>query len=401
MPTSRRSGLLFLALAAFALACSESTPPVILLPASMQMAPADTTVAQGQSFQLRTVVFDTAGDPIPLRPEYASSDPAVATVSSTGLVQTGAAGSAAITATLGVLVRQTQVQVSDSLVGERVPVTGGPYSAAIASTGVAYVTQPTLNRLVRFVLPSQTPGNTVPTGQTPTEVTFNSTGSRAYVTDQYSSTVTVVDVATDTPVDTIAVGNRPFEVIVAPGDSILYVAKIDSVYGVRLSTEEIIVRFAIPDVGNGVAIAHDTLLYVSTHNGGTVVEFNLRTRAVGRTFAVGGVPQKLAVSPDGNVLYIANESGYVQFWNLVGGGQIGMNLTLPSAAYGMARRPSNGLLYVTSGPFGVGNIYIIDPTSRTLTRTIAVGGSPRRVVFNSSGSIGLVPNENGWVDFLK
>ena len=400
MLASRRSGLLFLSLA-FALACSDSTSSVVLLPASMQMAPADTTVVQGQSFQLRTVVFDTAGQPIPLRPEYASSDSAVATVSSTGLVQTGAAGSALITATLGVLVRQTQVQVTDSLLGTRVPVAGGPYSAAIASTGVAYVTQPTLNRLVRFDLPAQTSGNTVPTGVTPTEVTFNSTGSRAYVTDQYSSTVTVVDVATDSPIDTIAVGNRPFEVIVAPGDSILYVAKVDSVYGIRLSTQEIIVRFAIPEVGNGMAIARDTLLYVSTHNGGTVVEFNLRTRAVGRTFTVGGVPQKLAVSADGNVLYIANEAGYVQFWNLVGGGQIGTNLTLPSAAYGMALRPSNGLLYVTSAYFGGGKIYIINPTSRTLTHTIAAGGSPRRVVFNSSGSIGLVPNESGWVDFLK
>jgi hypothetical protein len=48
-----------------------------------------------------------------------------------------------------------------------------------------------------------------------------------------------------------------------------------------------------------------------------------------------------------------------------------------------------------------GGVYVIDPTSRTIVRQILVGGIARRVVFNTSGSVGLVPNEDGWVDFLK
>jgi DNA-binding beta-propeller fold protein YncE len=122
---------------------------------------------------------------------------------------------------------------------------------------------------------------------------------------------------------------------------------------------------------------------------------------VTRTFAVGGDPQKLAVSPDGNTLYIANGSGYVQFWGIDTGLQIGSNVALPSAGYGMARRPSNGLLYVTSAYFGGGYIYVIDPVSRTLIHSSVVGGSTRHVVFNADGSIGIVANESGWVDFLK
>jgi len=30
-----------------------------------------------------------------------------------------------------------------------------------------------------------------------------------------------------------------------------------------------------------------------------------------------------------------------------------------------------------------------------------LGGATRHVVFTADGSIGIVPNEGGWVDFLK
>ena len=151
----------------------------------------------------------------------------------------------------------------------------------------------------------------------------------------------------------------------------------------------------------GVAIARDTLLYVSTHWTGTIVEINLRTRTHERTFEVGGIPQKLVVSPDGTELYIANESGYIQFWDLDTGLQIGSYLTLPAAAYGLARRPTNGLLYATSAYFGCGYMYVIDPVARTVVYSAVVGGSTRHVVFSADGSIGLVPNEADWVDFIK
>jgi len=367
------------------------------------VTPADTAIGKGATVQLTGTVRDGLGDPVPSAPiEWSSDNNAIATVSVTGLVRSeGPSGITTIRATSGTIWGTAQVTVLDSLLIARTKLAGRPYAAAISSTNVAYVGQTDLSRVARANLPSQVFGASVTVGSVPTEIAFNSTGTRAYVTNQYSSTVSVVNVGTNSQIDAIPVGLRPFEIIVAPGDSILYVAKVDSVYGIRLSTKALIVRFAIPEVGNGVAIARDTLLYVSTHHGGTVVEFNLRTRAVGRTFAVGGVPQKLAVSPDGTELYIANESGYVQFWDLDTGLQIGTNLALPSAGYGMARRLTNGLLYVTSAYFGGGYIYVIDPVARTLVYSAIVGGSTRHVVFTADGSIGIVPNEAGWVDFLK
>ena len=47
------------------------------------------------------------------------------------------------------------------------------------------------------------------------------------------------------------------------------------------------------------------------------------------------------------------------------------------------------------------DIYVIDPVARTLIHSSVVGGSTRHVVFTANGSIGIVPNENGWVEFIR
>ena len=368
------------------------------------IVPRDTVIRSGQSVQLTATLRDAFGDPVAGPIRWVSLNQTVLSVSGNGLVQSlgpGGVGYIRASARHDTIEVLASVTVLDSIISGRTKVRNRAYAAAISPSDVAYVSQSDLALVLRLDLPSQTVADSVTVGSVPTEMAFNSTGTRLYVTNQSSGTISVVDVATNTVIDAIPVGNRPFEVIVEPGDSILWTGKIDSLYAVRLATKEIIARFQVGDVANGVAIAHDTLLYVSTHTTGTVVEINLKTRARGRTFSVGGVPQKLVTSPNGNELYIANQEGYIQFWDLVNGQQIGANLALPAAAYGLARRPSTGLLYATSAYFSGGYIFIIDPATRTLVYSTTVGGSPRHVVFTADGSMGLVPNEGGWVDFIK
>ena len=38
---------------------------------------------------------------------------------------------------------------------------------------------------------------------------------------------------------------------------------------------------------------------------------------------------------------------------------------------------------------------------RTRAPDLVAGGSTRQVAFNAAGTVGFVPNEGGWVDFLK
>ena len=349
------------------------------------------------------IVLDTGGKRVSLTPRFTWSDSSLLSVSPQGVVSSlGPKGNATVTASLGPLTDQVTVSVYDANLAGHVRLGGAPYGAAISSSGVAYITLPTASALARADLPSRVWTHAVTVGTIPTEVAFNSTGTLAYVTNQFNQNVGVVDVASSTQTDLIPVTGDPFEVIVAPGDSILYVTtNVDSVFGIRLATKAVVARFPVANTANGLVL-RDTLLYVSTWQGGTVVEFNLRTRTVSRTFAVGGVPQKLALSPDYTQLYIANEAGYVQFWNLTTGTQIGGNLNLPGGGgYGIALNPVTNRLYVTTAYYGGGNIHIVNPVARTLVQTIAAGGSTRHVIFTASGSVGFVPNEGGWVDYLK
>lgn len=387
-----------------ALACTKTVTQIELVPVvSMQLSPTDTTILPHGTVQLRVIVLDTTGKPLNLQPSFKSGNSNVLGVAAQGLVQSlGPMGKTTITASLGGLVDSVVISVFDSSLGlaGRNSIGGRPYGAAVSASGVAYVTQLDSAGLGRANLPDETFSARIGVGNVPTELAFNSAGTRAYVTNQFDNTVSVVNVSTNAQIDAVAVTGNPFEVIVAPGDSILYVTtNVDSVYGIRLSNKVVITSFAVPNTANGLAV-RGNFLYVSTWQGGTVVEFDLRTRAVSRTFPVGGVPQKLALSPDGKTLYIANEAGYVQFWDLVTGVQIGTNVTLPASGYGIALSPTNGLLYVSTAYFGGGEIVLVAPTTRTVMKTIIVGGAARRVVFSASG-VGFVPNEGGWVDFLR
>src|SRR5258706_6593093 len=337
--------------AAIGAACKSPTSTEIVIAVGFRVTPSDPFLPQLGTGQIGAAAVDTSGHGIPVHARFKVSDSNLISITSDGLVTSlGPTGTAFIEASWGPFENYAYVTVHDSSL-VRVSVPNRAYGAAIAPNGIAYTTQVDLGKLRRVDLQSHTVGAEVLVGNIPTEVAFSSTGAVAYVTNQSSQNVSIPNVAGNTQIWVSPVTGGPFAVTVAPSDSILYVStNVDSVYGIRLSTKAVVAAFATPAIGNGFALRQDTLLYVSTHSGGTGIEVNLRTRTVGRTFAVGGTPQKLALSGNGNELYIANEAGYVQFWNLVTGAQIGGNLVLPagSAGYGMARRPSTGQLYVTS-----------------------------------------------------
>lgn len=377
-------------------------------PSAIFVTPSDTSIPQGDSVQFSARVVDQVGDSIPgVTVTWQSSDTAVATMNATtGLARAvgSRSGFATIRAQYGTIVGQANLVVRDTIVlGNRVALSNQPFGAAVSANHVAYVTLGQAAQLARTDLPSQAFVPAVAVGFVPTEVVFNSTGSRAYVTNQFSENVGVVDVATNTQIGVIPVNGDPFELIVQPGDSILYVAtNANTVYGIRLATKEVVATISTGGLGNGMLI-RDSLLYITTHTNGRLIEFNLRTRTVARTFTLGGVPQKIAISADGNTLYIANEAdrinGYVQFWDRINGTQIGGNIPLAGAfGYDIARRPTNGFLYVSTAYSG--RIYVIDPATRTIIYDVFPGGSTRTIIFDTNG-VAFVTNEAGWVDFLK
>jgi YVTN family beta-propeller protein len=137
---------------------------------------------------------------------------------------------------------------------------------------------------------------------------------------------------------------------------------------------------------------------VSNQSDGTISEVDLTNNTVARTLTVGGHPQELVLSPGGTLLFVADETGSIQIWSLRDGQKRG-DITVPGGAFAMAVSPDWRQLYVTSAQGGA--VYLLDWKTGAVLKTVTTGGTPRRIGFAADGSMAVVANEGGWIDFIE
>jgi YVTN family beta-propeller protein len=111
---------------------------------------------------------------------------------------------------------------------------------------------------------------TIPVGTYPEGVAVTPDGSKVYVTNDGSNSVSVIATATNTVTTTITVGTAPFGVAVTPDGSKVYVT-------------------------NAKRLGPGTVSVIAT-----------ATNTVTATIAVGVTPGGVAVTPDGSKVYVAN-----------------------------------------------------------------------------------------------
>jgi YVTN family beta-propeller protein len=275
-----------------------------------------------------------------------------------------------------------------------------PFGVAVGKDGDVLVTQLDAATVARGRLPGTTLGTSIGVGIVPTDVEIDRTGTYAYVTNQFSSNVGVIDLATDTQEATIPVSGDPFRVVLSPDGALLFVTgNADSLFIVNVATRSIIARLAVGLDANGLVVDYTgTRLYVSNQSDGTVAEVDLTTNTVARVLQVGGHPQELVLSPGGTLLFVADEAGSVQVWSLRKGTKRG-EIAVPGGAFAMAVSPDWRQLYISSSLGGA--IYLIDWKTGATLKTVATAGMPRRIGFTADGSTAVVANEAGWVDFIK
>jgi len=358
-------------------------------------------VFETESARLPAVVRDATGAVVNATVTYEVRDPDLATMAAD--VFTGQ-----LSGTTWVIANAERADSSrgrDSVpvttVFQRVYKGSRPLGAAISKDGIVMTTLLDAGKIAYDdLLPRPTFQKTIDVGSVPTDVQFNAAGTRAYVANQFSQSVSIIDVATMSVIHTMPVTGNPFRVFVAPGDAGLWVlTNADYAYAFRLATRTLISSFPTGGTANGFA-SNGTTMWISTRAGATILEVSHATNTVVRTFAVGGLPQDLALSGDGQRLYIANEMGYLQVWDIAGNREI-RRIDLPGGGgYGMARSPNSGQLYVTTSYFSR-TVWVINPETGHRIRRIVVAGVPRRVAFSAEGSHGIIPNEGGWIDLIR
>jgi YVTN family beta-propeller protein len=281
----------------------------------------------------------------------------------------------------------------------RVYVAGGPYGMSVAASGLVYATRLYDGAVAVGSVSSKTVTGAINVGVAPTGVTINPAGTEAYVTNQLSSNLGVIDVATSTQVATIPLGWDPFVVAFSGNGATAYVATNQGmVYSISTATRAKTDSVMTGNGSNGLAIApNGQRVYVSAFAAGRIYEIDLASFDVLRTFITNfGIPQGIVVSQDGTELYVADQNGAVQVWNLAAGTRT-TSIPVANGGFGLAASPNGATLYATSM---TGWVSQVDRATRTVTRAFYVGGDPRRIGVSADGLTLAVANLNGWIDFI-
>lgn len=207
----------------------------------------------------------------------------------------------------------------------------------------------------------------------PYTVTINAAGTKVYVTNSNSTTVSVIDTATNTITATITGFDGPSGFAIRPNSNFAYVNN----YGAGFPDQS----------GFGTTVR--------------VVDLNTNT-IVGAAITVGQAPAALAATPDGAFIYVAN---YVDgnpgtgTMSVIRTSDNTVVATIPgfSGPFDIAITPNGKRAYVTN--FGSNNfspvgrtVTVVDLTTNTVVDTIIVGIQPSGVAITPDGKYAYVSN---------
>lgn len=280
----------------------------------------------------------------------------------------------------------------------RVPLGQAPTDVALAASGAAYVTRAYAAVVERVDLATLRSVGTIPVGVNPTRIAFEPSGRRAYVSNQFSDSVSVIDTTSDQVVDEIAVPGNPAPLLVAANRQTLFVTtNVDRVFAIDLRTKRVVAEAALPAASHHLALHPDrTRLFVATRSAGLVLELDARSLERARSFRVHGYAQGLAMVGPAE-LCVANESGWMDVLNL-DSGDVSASLRLDAGGYGLDVSPDQRWLFVTLP--SIGSVAVIARDTLRRVATIATGGTPRHTAFTSDGRTAVIVNEGGWLDVV-
>jgi DNA-binding beta-propeller fold protein YncE len=286
------------------------------------------------------------------------------------------------------------------VLAETLAVPGYPFDVTVAPNGVAWVTRGHAAALECLQLaPFRTIGSVL-VGVTPTRVVLSPAGNRAWVTNQFTQDVAVVDLIHGRRTEAIPVEGDPLGEALSPDGRILYVVtNLDRLYAISVTAARVVGSVGIPAVCTELAV-HPAghRVYVPTWEAGLILEVDARSLEITRRFTVGGRPHQLVLTSDGLLLYAANEAGWLDVLQLARGERV-HTIPFGTPALSVAFSPDEAVLFV--GLLRAGRVVRIDCRTLQILGSVETGGKPRHIAFDPTGECALIANESGWVDLVR
>ena len=224
----------------------------------------------------------------------------------------------------------------------------------------------------------------------PQGVAITPSGAFAYVTNYLANTVSVIDTATNTVVAVIPVGAEPLFLAITPDGAHAYVGNAGSpstVSVIDTATNTVVATIPVGAAPYHIVITPDgRRAYVANNVADVVSVIDTGTNTVVATISVGtgGRPSGIAITPDGARAYVTlNAAGTVAVI------ETGTNTLVAAIAVGntpaaVAITPDGAHAYVTLN--AAETVAVIDTTSNKVIATVPVGSSPYGVAITPDGS---------------
>lgn len=267
-----------------------------------------------------------------------------------------------------------------------ISVGSGPQGIAInPTTGLAYVANQGTTTVSVINLSTDAVTATIPGLSGPRSIAINSSTNTVYVTNYNGGTVSVINGATNTVTTTITVGSNPVGLALDVADSKLFVANYSSSSVSVINTSTNAVSATVSVFSNPYEVVFNAelgVVYVSQANGGncSVDVINAATNAVSTTIAISrAYLEGLAYNSATNRLYVsATYDGYLVVINTITNTIVASVSVTSSGNNGQNLQPTtNSSANLTYTPNrSAGTVSVIDGLRNALLSTTSRSGSP-------------------------
>ena len=272
-----------------------------------------------------------------------------------------------------------------------------PVKAVITATPVQSVFAYVANQFSNNVSVVNTKTNkvviTIPVGAHPTGVSANPDGSRVYVTNNTDGTVSVINTVTNKVTTTIPVGGGPYGICVSPDGSHVYVANYNSasVSVIDAASNNVTATIPVGSYSYGIAVSPDgSRVYSASSYDNTLSEINTATNMVEATIPVGPHPYGVIVNADGTRVYVS--SAYSNTITVVNTTDNTIATTITGAYVSdtpaMCLSPDGSKLYFVDI-----YIYVIDTSTNAIISSF-YGKTPYSIAVSPDGSFLYMTDEN-------
>ena len=222
--------------------------------------------------------------------------------------------------------------------------------------------------------------DTLKVGKEPAGISVSSVSPRAYVSNPGDKTISVIDTRTIETLRSIPVGEGPLALLVDDRRAQLYVADwhLDIISVVSVDSLAIVAEIPVGRSPSGLALSADSrYLYVSNRDDHSISRVNLDTLEVDANMATGERPFGITLSADGKRLYTANvQSNSVTVIDLPSRTVLS-EISVGDRPYDVALAKNDSLAFVTDQYDNT--VSVINTENLQVIKTIEVGEYPEGI----------------------